>query len=287
MQFNKYHGLGNDYIVMNPTEIGRELTRREIIAICHRNYGIGSDGILWGPIERHDGSFGMRIFNPDASEAEKSGNGLRIFSRYLWDQNLVKTDQAFRIHTPGGMVQAVVMDNGNLVNVEMGKVSFDSEVIPVKGPKREVLNETITVHSQDYTFCAATVGNPHCVVLMDDISESLARTVGPVIETESRFPNRTNVQFMKVLDRNNIQIEIWERGAGYTLASGSSSSAAASVAHKLNLCDRDIIVHMPGGVLDISIDDQFAISMTGPVTKVGQGSIDQAVFKDFPEYLSN
>lgn len=287
MQFYKYHGLGNDYLVMNPAEIERDLAKKEIIAICHRNYGIGSDGILWGPIDREDGSFGLRIFNPDASEAEKSGNGLRIFSRYLWDQRWVKTDQAFHIHTLGGMVESIVTDNGKMVNVEMGKVSFDSQTIPVQGAHREVLNEIITVHGINYTFCAATVGNPHCVVLLDDISESLARTVGPVIETESRFPNRTNVQFMKVLDRNNIQIEIWERGAGYTLASGSSSSAAASVARKLNLCDGEIKVHMPGGVLDISIDNQFAVSMTGPVTKVGQGTIDQAVFSDFPDFLSN
>ncbi|MFC1570006.1 diaminopimelate epimerase [bacterium] len=285
MQFYKYHGLGNDYLVMNPDEIGRELTRKEIIVICHRNYGIGSDGILWGPIKNDEGSFGLRIFNPDASEAEKSGNGLRIFSLYLWDQELVKLDQTFKISTPGGIVQSRVMNDGKIVNVEMGKVSFDSQIIPVQGPHREVLNETICVNGEDYQFCAATVGNPHCVLPLNDISADLAKTAGPIIETDARFPNRTNVQFMKVLDRNNIQIEIWERGAGYTLASGSSSSAAAAVAHKLGLCDGEIQVHMPGGILEIIINSEFEISMTGPVTRVGTGIIEHEIFKDFPDFL--
>lgn len=285
MKFIKYHGLGNDYLVMNPKEIGRELTKKEIIAICHRNYGIGSDGILWGPLQTKEKRFGLRIFNPDASEAEKSGNGLRIFSRYLWDQNLVNTDQPFRIDTLGGRVESRVMDNGKRVHVQMGRVSFESQKIPVEGPPRQVLNETITVHDKSYTFCAATVGNPHCVLPLDDISEELARSLGPAIETDARFPNRTNVQFMKALDRNNIQIEIWERGAGYTLASGSSSSAAAAVAHKLDLCGSDIQVHMPGGILEIQIDPNFEIAMTGPVTRVGSGRLDTDLFKDFPEFL--
>ncbi|MBN2103298.1 diaminopimelate epimerase [bacterium] len=285
MQFFKYHGLGNDYLVMNPEQIGRDLSEKEIIAICHRNYGIGSDGILWGPLKTKNGCYGLRIFNPDASEAEKSGNGLRIFSRYLWDQNLVKSDQPFHIDTTGGRVEAKVMDQGKRIHVQMGTVSFNSRKIPVNGPDREVLNETITIHGKQYIYCAATIGNPHCVLPLNEISEDLARSAGPVIETDSRFPNRTNVQFMKVIDRNNIQIEIWERGAGYTLASGSSSSAAAAVAYKLNLCDQDIRVHMPGGLLEIRVDQNFNISMTGPVTKVGTGTIEQEAFEDFPQRL--
>ncbi|NQT27428.1 diaminopimelate epimerase [candidate division KSB1 bacterium] len=285
MQFYKYHGLGNDYLVMNPSDVGRDLTREEIIAICHRNYGVGSDGILWGPSQDDKKLFDLRIINPDASEAEKSGNGLRIFSRYLWDQGCVKLNETFEIHTPGGIVQSKVMDNGRMIHVEMGQVSFDSRVIPVQGPDREVLNETITVQGEDYTFCAATIGNPHCVILVDEISENLAKTVGPDVETDPRFPNRTNVQFMKVMDRNNIQIEIWERGAGYTLASGSSSSAAAAVAYKLGLCDSQITVHMPGGALEIIIDEEFGISMTGPVTYVGSGKVDEELFSGIPKFL--
>jgi len=157
------------------------------------------------------------------------------------------------------------------VRVEMGRVSFWSDQIPVTGGRREVLDEDLSVGGRVFKVCAATIGNPHCVIPLEEISESMAREFGPLIETHPCFPNRTNVQFMKVLDRANIQIEIWERGAGYTLASGSSSSASAAVARRLGLCDRAITVHMPGGRLQIEVGDDFQILMTGPVTRVGEG----------------
>jgi diaminopimelate epimerase len=280
MRFSKYHGLGNDYLVMDPAELGRELTPREVRLICHRNYGAGSDGILWGPLPAEGADFRLRIFNPDASEAEKSGNGLRIFSRSLHDRGLVRNDP-FTIQTAGGTVRARVHPGGKLVDVEMGRVSFDGAKIPVAGGAREVLNESMTVGGRTFTFSAATIGNPHCVVPLPEISEALAREFGPLIEREPRFPNRTNVQFLRVLDRGNIQLEIWERGAGYTLASGSSSSAAAAVAHRLGLCDREVTVHMPGGTLAIRIGEGFQIDMTGPVARVGEGSLDPEAFEAF------
>jgi diaminopimelate epimerase len=276
-RFYKYHALGNDYLVLNPSDLAEELDSFRIQRICHRNFGVGSDGILLGPLKTGEGDFGLRIFNPDGSEAEKSGNGLRIFSRYLWDQGLVK-EKAFTIMTPGGRVESVVRDKGRTVTVQMGKVCFDSTRIPVKGEPREVLNETMTVAGEELRFCAATVGNPHCVVLREKVTEEEARRLGPLIENDSRFPNRTNVQFMKVLDRSHIQIEIWERGAGYTLASGSSSSAAAAVAYRLGLCGGHITVHMPGGEIDIRISEDFFIQMTGPVTRVAEGILYPEMF---------
>jgi len=249
----------------------------QIKVICHRNFGVGSDGILLGPLPSDQARFALRIFNPDGSEAENSGNGLRIFSRYLWDRQRVKNAE-FNIQTPGGVVKARVLDDGKTVRVEMGQVSFQSDRIPVTGPPREVINETIAVSGRTFTFCAATIGNPHCVIPLPEISAELARQYGPLLETDARFPKRTNVQFLKVLDRKNIQIEIWERGAGNTLASGSSSSAAAAVAHKLGFCDRSIIVHMPGGKISIEIGDGFSILMTGPVTKVSEGTISEEIF---------
>ena len=170
------------------------------------------------------------------------------------------------------------MNAGQLVQVEMGRVSFWSDAIPVMGSRREVLMETISAGDRTLAYCAATIGNPHCVLPLPEISADLARKYGPLLETHANFPNRINVQFMKVLDRNNIQIEIWERGAGYTLASGSSSSAAAAVAHKLGLCDRSITVHMPGGKLSIEIGNDFSILMTGPVTKVSEGTMAPDMF---------
>jgi len=276
MRFTKYHAIGNDYIVLDPADIGDVPATDRIVAICRRNFGVGSDGILFGPTKAPGGGIGVRIFNPDGSEAEKSGNGLRIFARYLRDRGIIGPSPT-TVSTLGGDVVAAVDDDGASVTVEMGTVSFHSEDIPVTGPPRAVLNETITVLGRDLRFCAATIGNPHCVVLCDEVSPEDARTLGPPLETDPRFPNRTNVQFMQVIDRSALRIEIWERGAGYTLASGSSSCAAAAVARKLDLCDRAVTVHMPGGRLSIEIDDAFSVSMTGPVTKVCEGEIDREV----------
>ena len=280
MRFHKYHALGNDYIVLNPADFPQWKTAPtvgQIRVICHRNFGVGSDGILWGPLPSTKSDFGLRIFNPDGSEAEKSGNGLRIFSRYLWDQKLAK-NATFTVETPGGHVQSVIKDNGHLITVDMGNVSFISTKIPHVGPEREVINESVTVLDRTFTYCSATIGNPHCVIPLDAISPALAHRYGPHLETHANFPRKTNVQFLKVIDRANIQIEIWERGAGYTLASGSSSSASAAVAHKLCLVDANVTVHMPGGKIGIEIGDGFSIRMTGSVNKVAEGVMHPDLF---------
>jgi diaminopimelate epimerase len=284
MKFSKYHALGNDYLVIHPQDLSFSITSEKIKTICHRNFGIGSDGILLGPLASKTAQFGLRIFNPDGSEAEKSGNGLRIFSRYLWDKGLV-SKEPFSIETIGGLVQSVIKDAGKTVQVEMGKVSFWSNDIPVVGDaygglrlRREVIEEKINVSDKTFTFCAATIGNPHCVIPLAEVKPAIAKKYGPILEVHPFFPNRTNVQFMKVLNRNTIQIEIWERGAGYTLASGSSSSAAAAVAHKLGLCDSSITVQMPGGEILIQVNNDFTISMKGAVTKVAEGELSAELF---------
>ncbi len=280
MRFHKYHALGNDYIVLNPADFPEwspAPTAGQIRVVCHRNFGVGSDGILWGPLPSQQSQFGLRIFNPDGSEAEKSGNGLRIFSRFLWDQGLVR-DSEFSVETPGGHVASVIREQGRLITVAMGRVSFNSRDIPIVGDSREVLNEKITILDREFTFCAATIGNPHCVIPLAEVSATLAHRYGPHLETHPNFPRKTNVQFLQVRDRGNIQIEIWERGAGYTLASGSSSSAAAAVAHRLGLVDRKVTVHMPGGQIGIEIGDQFAITMTGTVNKVAEGTMHPELF---------
>jgi diaminopimelate epimerase len=269
--------LGNDYIVLHPKSFPADLSPDIVRLICHRNYGIGSDGILYGPLDSKSCNYGLRIFNPDGSEAEKSGNGLRIFARSLYDEGLV-SEQPFSVETPGGAVSCKVEKGGGIVTVQMGEVSFNSQHIPVAGLPREVLNEDICVSGKVFQFCAATVGNPHCVILVNEPSSADAHHYGPLIENEPRFPNRTNVQFMKVIDQENIQIEIWERGAGYTLASGSSSTAAAAVAYKLGLCGSDITVHMPGGNINIRFSKGFLATMTGAVTKVCEGEMMGEMF---------
>jgi len=276
MEFLKYHALGNDYLVSiseHPDFSVNELTSEQVRKICHRNFGLGSDGILVGGKDDSENCFTLKIYNPDGSTAEKSGNGLRIFARSLWDRKLVDQSK-FKIVTSGGIVSAQVDSSGQSVTVEMGSVSFQSNIIPVTGESREVLNETLEINGEKLTFCSATIGNPHCVVLQRKISADETRRLGPLIETHPSFPNRTNVQFLEVLNRNTIRIEIWERSAGYTLASGSSSCAAASVAHRLDLCDAEIAVLMPGGQIDITISENYNIIMKGSVTRIGKMTLD-------------
>ena len=275
MKFEKYHALGNDYLVYDPPSGDHEFSSEEIIRICHRNFGLGSDGILVGPLQTDKAEFGLRILNPDGSEAEKSGNGLRIFARYLFDQKKVGSSP-FTVDTLGGIVTCEVSDDASSISVEMGQVSFHSDVIPVsvEGEAREVLNEEINLNGKNYKYYAGTIGNPHCVVPLTDISEALAKQLGPELENHPLFPNRTNVQLLQILDRNRIRIEIWERGAGYTLASGSSSSAAGAVARKMGACDQEITVEMPGGEIGLVIDDDYNVKMTGPATRVATMNMD-------------
>jgi diaminopimelate epimerase len=276
MKFLKYHALGNDYLVLtseNLESVEPELTAEQVRKICHRNFGLGSDGILVGGKDSSGNRFRLTIYNPDGSKAEKSGNGLRIFARSLWDRELVN-ESPFQIMTSGGLVSVQVESSGTYVTVEMGSVSFQSESIPVTGKSREVLNETLEINGEVISFCAATIGNPHCIVLNHKISAEEVGRIGPLLEIHPNFPNRTNVQLLEVLNRGTIRIEIWERGAGYTLASGSSSSVAAAVAHRLGFCDAEIAVLMPGGQIDIVISENYEITMKGSVTRIGKISLD-------------
>jgi len=272
MDFFKYHALGNSYIVMRAADFGEEVSCDLIRRICDANFGIGSDGVLLDVGSVDEGIPHLRIFNPDGSEAEKSGNGIRIFCRYLWDQKIVG-DGEFLLHTKGGQVTAQVLEGGRQVRVEMGQVSFNSHAIPVTGLVREVLQESVAINGQNLVFSAATIGNPHCVIFTDHPDEQMARALGPALETHPLFPNRTNVQFVRVLNRREIQVEIWERGAGYTLASGSSSCAAAAVAHKLGYCDAEVLVHLAGGDIRITISSDFHIIMMGSVAHIAMGQV--------------
>ena len=272
LRFAKYHALGNDYLVVEGAPAGRPLEPALVRRLCDRHRGVGSDGILERLDANQPNAHRMGIWNPDGSQAEKSGNGLRIFARYLWDRGVVG-ETPFAVSTAGGRVICVVREQGRSVTVEMGRVSFDSAEIPVRGPHREVLREPVLIGGQTLEFSAATIGNPHCVILRELVSADEARSLGPLLESDERFPNRTNVQFLEVLDRRNLKIEIWERGAGYTLASGSSSCAAAAVARRLGLCEPVVTVHMAGGSLAIEVDDRFAVRMTGPVVRIAEGEV--------------
>ena len=280
MDFYKYHALGNDYIVIDPNKTDLDLTPERIRLICHRNFGIGSDGLLHGPLP--GGQPALRIYNPGGSEAEKSGNGIRIFSRYLVEAGYV-TEKNFTLQTAGGEVKVTVLrDDASLLAVDMGTVSFHSEEIPVTGEPREVIDEELTVNGITHRITCLTIGNPHCVIPCETVSEEYARRIGPLIENHSRFPRRINVQFLEVQDRKNIRIEIWERGAGYTLASGSSSCAAAAAAQRLGLVNGTVQVHMPGGDIGIEIEGS-RVQMTGTVNSVFHGHFSDELWRALRE----
>ena len=259
----KSHGLGNDYLVMVHDRLPVELNEERVKLICHRNFGVGSDGILLlVPSERAD--FGVRIFNPDGSEAEKSGNGVRIFGKFLWDHGFTRQTK-FSVDTLGGIVYLTLHLQGercNLLTANMGRATFDDF-------------DRITVDGQEMAVSSLSVGNPHCVIVVPDVDEIELERIGPKIEHHSAFPNRTNVQFVQILSRERVKIIIWERGAGVTLASGSSSSAVAAATHRLGLTDRRITVQSPGGELGLEIDQSGEIWLTGPVEEVCSGDLSQ------------
>ncbi len=272
--WSKYHALGNDYLVVDASLWAGWLHVAAIRRVCDRHLGIGADGMMVREADEAPGRFRARIFNSDGSEAEKSGNGLRIFARHLRDEGDVGPD-AFQVSTPGGGVTCRVLSGGREVEVAMGRVSFDSREIPVQGPPREVLREHLAVDDHTLEFSAATLGIPHCVLIRDEVSEAETRRLGPRIENDVRFPNRTNVQFVRVSYRTNLELRIWERGVGYTLASGTSSCAAAAVARRLGLCDASLTAHMPGGELALEIGSDFSVSLRGPVVKVAEGTLHE------------
>lgn len=279
MKFHKYQALGNDYLVLQdaakPPEPGM------VRQLCHRQLGAGADGVLWPHPSAKAGDFGVRIFNPDGSEAETSGNGLRIFARYLWDCGLVAAEP-FAVTTLAGVAQCQVLAGGAAVRVQLGRARFESSAIPVAGAARAVVNEPLRVAGRLLNITAVSVGNPHCVVPLARISPALARRLGPLLEGHALFPQRTNVQLVRVLAAHQIQIEIWERGAGYTLASGSSSCAAAAACVRLGLCRSPLQVRMPGGLLQVQVAPDYSVTLEGPAQKVYEGVADPKDFDSEP-----
>jgi diaminopimelate epimerase len=274
--FVRSHGLGNDYVVLDQANISFELTPESIKLICHRNYGIGSDGILL-LVKSTKADFGLAIFNPDGTPAEKSGNGLRIFAKFLYEHGYTDKHN-LTIDTPGGITAAELeINNGRteFVTVEMGNATFQSNLIPVEGDDREVVDEEMRINGEIHKITAVSVGNPHCVIFTDQLDEGYVRKLGPAIENHQMFPNRANVQFAKVKSRDKVEILIWERGAGYTSASGSSSCAVAAASVKNNLTDRSLSVLMPGGELQIEVRDDWSIRMRGSVEEICSGTMSE------------
>jgi diaminopimelate epimerase len=272
--FRKYHGLGNDYLVIDPRDFPFTPTPEAVRVVCERNRGIGSDGILLGPLPEPGPT--LHIYNPDGSLAEKSGNGTRIFAWYLYERGY-RTVREFSMLTDGGPVKAWIVDpETRMIRMDMGAPSFDATRFAAGAGAPEVLDRPLAIGAETCRVAFVSMGNPHCVVLDHGASEATARRLGPLVENHPVFPERTNVQFMEVLGPSEIRIEIWERGAGYTLASGTSSCAAAAVARRLGLAGDQVTVRMPGGSLDVRFEAGTA-RITGPVEKVFEGDFSEAM----------
>ncbi|WP_261230456.1 diaminopimelate epimerase [Serratia entomophila] len=268
--FHKYQGLGNDYLVCHRS-VAEQLSNEQIRLLCHRHYGIGSDGLLID--SGHAVAPTLRIINPDASEAEKSGNGLRIYARYLFDCGRVG-HQSFLVHTAGGDVRCRVEEDKHQVRVDMGRANFNPAALPALIDLPEALNFPLPLANETLAVSLVSMGNPYCVVPVASLDLAQVHRLGPQIENHPLFPNRTNVQLVEVVDRHTLRIGIWERGAGYTMVSGSSSCAAASVMRKLGRVEDRVNVNMPGGQLQISFGDDFQVGMRGPVHKIASLTLD-------------
>lgn len=266
VKFRKYQAIGNDYIVISEEDFDLpESNAMYLLAqkICDRKYGVGSDGLLVfrQKVEDASSAFRLSIINPDGSEAEKSGNGIRIFSRYLWDKGYI-SDEPFDVLTSSEKVTSQILDNGSLVSVDMGKPHFYY--------KNEAFKEVITYEGMDIPIFRVSMGNPHCIIFSEDVKGIDFFSLGPYIEAHSMFENRTNVQFVDSIGSDFIDIRIWERGAGHTLSSGSSSCAVFSVCRSLGLVDSSVRINMEGGTLNLKqVNDN--VIMEGEVKLICEG----------------
>lgn len=272
MECWKAHGLGNDYLVWE----GKSdfLTPSRVKLLCHRHLGLGADGIL-EPILTEENGFGVVIWNPDGSIAEKSGNGLRIFAHWLHFKR--GAPSSFRVSTGECSVQCSIQDS--TISVEMGRATFKPEEIPTSV---KLWNTLHLFERERLRLWSVGIGNPHCVSFFDstvDLDQLPWRAWGKELEVDPRFPNRSNIQFAQVLNSHTIQMRIWERGAGETSASGSSASAVSAVAIQMGWCKSPIEVIMPGGRLSVKSNQVFDIQLRGPVEPIGTFRLSEALRK--------
>jgi diaminopimelate epimerase len=274
-EYVRSHGLGNDYLVMDGGTLGFALTEERIRRICDRHTGVGSDGILEVVAPPAGFDAAVRIYNPDGSEAEKSGNGVRIFAKFCLDHDYVDASKPVRIHTLGGPVEAYLVardKNRTVLRVSMGRVSFRCADLPMTGAD-EWVQRPLEVGDRHFTATCLSVGNPHAVLLDAPFDEATARKYGPLVENHPQFPRRTNVQFVRVRDRSTVEALIWERGAGWTMSSGSSSCAVAAACVRAGLTDRRVKVVMPGGTLDVVVSEDYTLEQIGFAQEIALGTL--------------
>ncbi len=267
LHFIKMQGAGNDFVLVDQYRNTETILSEEELPdlakkLCDRHFGIGADGlILVLPSQKAD--YRMRIFNSDGSEAEMCGNGIRCFTRYVWENSEEKKD-VISVETLAGIIVPAPIVDGALfsgVEVDMGE------------PLVEAVKEPLKIENLDYSINKISMGNPHCVIFVDDIQSVRLKDIGPIIENLPQFPNRTNVEFVQVISDREIILKVWERGAGETLACGTGACASVVAASVNGLTGRKVVVHLPGGDLGIEWTEDGHVVMRGPAEKVFEGHI--------------
>lgn len=279
-QFAKYHGLGNDFILIDNRQSPEPcITPEQAVQWCDRHFGIGADGVIFVLPGQSGTDYTMRIFNSDGSEPEMCGNGIRCLARFIAElegNDPVSSSIAYRIHTPAGVITPKLQPDGN-VTVDMGMPRLLAAEIPTTllGAHEKVVNQPLEVAGKTWEVTCVSMGNPHCITFVEDVAAIPLEAIGPQFEHHAVFPQRINTEFIQVIDPNYLKMRVWERGAGVTLACGTGACASLVAAVLTGRSEHQATVELPGGCLTIewSESDQ-RLYMTGPAEKVFVGRKD-------------
>lgn len=278
MKFTKMHGCGNDYVYVDGGSENIDLEKKpEIVRrLSDRHFGIGGDGVIFiNPAE--DADFEMEMYNADGTRSEMCGNGIRCVAKYVYDKGLTDKEELCIVSAGKKKYITLTVEDGKavMVRVNMGAPELISEKVPVKSDKEQVIDELITVNGKEYRMTCVSMGNPHAVVFMDDVENLDIEKVGPFFENHEVFPNRTNTEFVRVIDRNTVQMRVWERGTGETLACGTGTCATVVACVLNGLTEDEVTVKVLGGEILVHWDrKENLVYMTGPATHVFDGEVE-------------
>ncbi|MEG4075995.1 diaminopimelate epimerase [Microcoleus sp. Pol14C2] len=275
-EFAKYQGLGNDFILIDNRHSSEPtITPEQAVDLCDRHFGIGADGVIFALPGQNDTDYTMRIFNSDGSEPEMCGNGIRCLAKFIADLEGSEAKTQYRIHTLAGVITPELRSDGQ-VKVDMGVPRLLAAEIPttLAAADAKVIDVPIEVADKSWSVTCVSMGNPHCITFVEDVSAVVLETVGPQFEHNKAFPQRTNTEFIQVIRSDYVKMRVWERGAGVTLACGTGACAAVVAGVLVGKCDRVTAVELPGGVLEIEwAEVSGRIYMTGPAQRVFTGSM--------------
>jgi diaminopimelate epimerase len=275
LQFTKYQGLGNDFILVdNRDSTTPKVTPDQAIALCDRHFGIGGDGVIFALPGQDGTDYTMRIFNSDGSEPEMCGNGIRCMARFIADLEGANAKESYTIHTLAGLIVPKLTADGQ-VTVDMGKPRLAASEIPttLAGADGQSIDQPLTVAGRTWQVTNVSMGNPHCITFVDDVAAIDLEKIGPQFEHNAAFPQRTNTEFIEVVRPDYLKMRVWERGAGITLACGTGACAALVAAVLNGKSDRQATIELPGGPLLIEWAANDRIFMTGPATLAFTGSV--------------